>query len=138
MKTEIEFNLNRIFNYDTANKVRVGMKGFFADTVSDLITKIEKGNPLELVEILPKECLTRYRNENGFVYELFYPIEEVEIMNGILYSIEDNLGNIIAKDMNMDTAIILTRALFDAYFNESDIAFTIIRQKENDDKDTEK
>lgn len=51
-------------------------------------------------------------------------------MGEILYCIEDENGNIIAKDMNMDTAMILARALFDNYYNEDDIAFTIKRQKE--------
>lgn len=51
-------------------------------------------------------------------------------MGEILYCIEDENGNVIAKDMNMDTAMILARALFDNYYNEDDIAFTIKRQKE--------
>lgn len=34
-------------------------------------------------------------------------------MGEILYCIEDENGNVIAKDMNMDTAMILARALFD-------------------------
>lgn len=130
VKTESKFDLKRVFNYDAVNKVKVGMKGFFADTVSDLRAKIEKEFPLGLVEILPKECLTRYRNENGFVYELFYPIGGVEIMNEILYCIENDQGNVVAKDMNMDTAMIMVRALFDHYYCENDIAFTIKRQNE--------
>lgn len=50
VKTKNKFDLNRVFNYDTANKVKVGMKGFFADTVSDLRVKVEKENPF--VDIL--------------------------------------------------------------------------------------
>lgn len=51
-------------------------------------------------------------------------------MNEILYCIEDERGNVLAKDMNMDTAMILARALFNTYFNEEDIAYTVKRQKE--------
>lgn len=52
-------------------------------------------------------------------------------MNEILYCIEDQWGNVIAKDLKMDVAMILARALFDTYFGEEDIAYTICRQKEN-------
>lgn len=52
-------------------------------------------------------------------------------MNEILYCIEDHWGNIIAKDMTMDVAMVLARALFDTHFNEECIAYTIKRQKEN-------
>ena len=51
-------------------------------------------------------------------------------MNEILYYIEDERGNILAKDMNMDTAMILLRALFDHY-NEDELTYTLKRQKEN-------
>ena len=52
-------------------------------------------------------------------------------MNEILYCIEDERGNILAKDMNMDTAIVLLRALFDHYYNEDELTYTLKRQKEN-------
>lgn len=56
-------------------------------------------------------------------------------MNEILYCIEDDQGNIIARDMNMDNAMIFVRALFDNYFNEEDIAYTVKRQTEVKDKE---
>lgn len=49
-------------------------------------------------------------------------------MNEILYCVEDNQGNVIARDMNMDNAMIFVRALFDNYFNEEHIAYTVKRQ----------
>lgn len=52
-------------------------------------------------------------------------------MNEILYCIEDQWGNVIAKDLTMDVAMILARALFDTYFNEEDISYTVKRQKED-------
>ena len=52
-------------------------------------------------------------------------------MNEILYCIEDERDNILAKDMNMDTAMILLRALFDHYYNEDELTYTLKRQKEN-------
>lgn len=52
-------------------------------------------------------------------------------MNEILYCIEDERGNILAKDMNMDIAMVLLRALFDHYYNEDKLTYTLKRQKEN-------
>lgn len=52
-------------------------------------------------------------------------------MNEILYCIEDERGNILAKDMNMDTAMVLLRALFDNYYNEDELTYTLKRQKED-------
>lgn len=52
-------------------------------------------------------------------------------MNEILYCVENEYGSVIAKDLNMDNAMIFVRALFNTYFNEEDIAYTIKRQKEN-------
>lgn len=135
VKDENVFDLKRVFNYDTANKVKIGMNGYFADTVDDLKIRVEKEAPQELTEILPKECLTRYRNENGFVYELFYALGDVN-MNEIMYCVENQYGSVIAKNLNMDNAMIFVRALFDHYFGEEDIAFTVRRQ--NEDKDVEK
>lgn len=51
-------------------------------------------------------------------------------MNEILYCVEDERGNVIAKDLNMDNAMIFVKALFCTYFNEVDIAYTIKRKKE--------
>ena len=52
-------------------------------------------------------------------------------MNEILYCIEDERVNIFAKDMNMDTAMVLLRALFDHYYNKDELTYTLKRQKEN-------
>ena len=51
-------------------------------------------------------------------------------MNEILYSVENQYGSVIATNMNMDNAIIFVRALFDTYYGEDDIEYTITRQKE--------
>lgn len=52
-------------------------------------------------------------------------------MNEHLYCVENEYGSIIARDMNLDNAMIFVRALFETYYNEEDPAFTIKRQKEN-------
>lgn len=52
-------------------------------------------------------------------------------MNPILYCIEDQWGNVIAKDLNMDNAMIFIRALLDHYYGEEEISYTVKRQKED-------
>ena len=51
-------------------------------------------------------------------------------MNEILYCVENQYGSVIARDLNMDNAMIFVRALFDRYQREDDISYTIVRQKE--------
>lgn len=69
--------LAKVFDYKNADKARVGMKGYFANTLQALKSEIDADfRPLELTEILGEECLTRFRNSEGFAAELFYPVEE--------------------------------------------------------------
>lgn len=51
-------------------------------------------------------------------------------MKEFLYCIENQYGTVIARDLNMDNAMIFVRALFDHYYGEDDIEFTIKRQNE--------
>lgn len=57
-------------------------------------------------------------------------------MGEILYCVEDQYGTVIAKDMNMDNVMIFVRALFDRYYGEEDISYTVVRQKESDTENT--
>lgn len=84
-KQETEAKLNTLsdeeydktFKYHNADRARLGTKGYFANTQESLKSLIDgDSQPLELTEILGEECTTRFRNEDGFLYELFYPIEE--------------------------------------------------------------
>jgi hypothetical protein len=52
-------------------------------------------------------------------------------MEEILYSvidINDGPEKVVAKDMTLDNATILLKALFNEYFEEQGLAYTIIRQ----------
>lgn len=52
-------------------------------------------------------------------------------MSEILYCVKNGWGTIIARDMTIDVAMTLTRALFDTYFNEDGIEYTIKRQEDD-------
>lgn len=58
-------------------------------------------------------------------------------MNEILYCVEDNWGNVIARDMNMDNAMIFVRAMFDHYYNEEIISYTVKRQTKAKDAEND-
>ena len=52
-------------------------------------------------------------------------------MDEILYSIidtNDGPEKVIAKDMTLDNATILLKALFNEYFREQGLSYTIVRQ----------
>ena len=50
-------------------------------------------------------------------------------MNETLYCVKNEYGSVIAKDLNLDNAMIFVRALFDAHFGEEDLSYSIDRQK---------
>lgn len=66
--------------------------------------------------ILQKIWTTSFNNVN------------ITSMEQYLYSILDEHDNVIASDMTMDTALILLKALFMEYYNESDISYQIVRK----------
>lgn len=49
-------------------------------------------------------------------------------MDEILYTVKDDDARVVARDLNLDNAMIFVRALFDRYFNEKGISYTIERQ----------
>jgi hypothetical protein len=74
-----EFDPDKILTCVTADKAKVGMKGYFGDNIASLRTKFEKGGQIsELIEILDEKNWCRFRYSKGIVYALFYPIDEVE------------------------------------------------------------
>lgn len=68
---------DKTFTYHNADRARCGTKGYFANAQESLKSLIDgDSQPLELTEILGEEYKTRFRDEDGFLYKLFYPIEE--------------------------------------------------------------
>jgi hypothetical protein len=51
-------------------------------------------------------------------------------MEEFLYSIKDETGNIVAQHMRLDSALTLVDALFNKYYSEPKIGYTIIREAE--------
>lgn len=60
-----EFDINNVLTCVTVDKAKVGMKGYFGDSLAFLRTKFENREQIfELVEILYFIQLMRWKNEN--------------------------------------------------------------------------
>lgn len=73
-----EFDPDKILTCVTADKAKVGMRGYFADNISTLKQFFENNNVYELKRVLDEDTLYRFESSNYIAYALFYPIDEVE------------------------------------------------------------
>lgn len=74
-----EFDPDKILTCVTADKAKVGMKGYFADTLLSLRSRVENNEQIsELIEILDEASMCRFKNNEHIKYFLFYPIDEIE------------------------------------------------------------
>lgn len=73
-----EFDPDKILTCVTADKAKVGIRGYFADNISTLKQFFENNNVYELKRVLDEDTLYRFESSNYIAYALFYPIEEVE------------------------------------------------------------
>ena len=72
----MEFDKTRVYSACNADEVKVGSKGYFADSISELKRKISEGDePLTLVKICGEEAATRFTTLSASVYLLFYLVE---------------------------------------------------------------
>lgn len=73
----MKFDKTRVYTACNADEVKVGSKGYFADSISELKRKISEGDePLTLVKICGEEAATRFTTLSASVYLLFYLVEE--------------------------------------------------------------
>lgn len=73
----MEFDKTRVYSACNADEVKVGSKGYFADSISELKKKVNEGNELlTLVKIYGEESATRFSVSTISSYILFYLIEE--------------------------------------------------------------
>lgn len=69
------FDKSKILTCVTADKAKVGMKGYFADDLALLEFNFYKNELYELSEIYDENCTYRFKDDIND-YALFYPIEE--------------------------------------------------------------
>ena len=75
----MEFDKTRVYSAYNADEVKVGSKGYFADSISDLKKKVDEGSELlTLTKIYGEESATRFSISSISSYILFYLVEEPE------------------------------------------------------------
>ena len=75
----MEFDKTRVYSAYNADEVKVGSKGYFADSISDLKKKVDEGSELlTLTKIYGEESATRFAITSISSYILFYLVEEPE------------------------------------------------------------
>lgn len=75
----MEFDKTRVYSACNADEVKVGSKGYFADSINELKKKVDKGNELlTLTKIYGEESATRFSVSPILSYILFYLVEEPE------------------------------------------------------------
>lgn len=73
----MKFDKNRLYTAFNADKVKVGSKGYFADSISELKRKINESEaPFTLTKIYGEEAAARFSISPVTSYILFYLIEE--------------------------------------------------------------
>lgn len=74
-----KFDPNKVLTCVTADKAKVGMRGYFGITIRHIKDNIEKGKIDVLSNVEDNtEYLSPFKREDAEHFPLFYPIEEVE------------------------------------------------------------
>ena len=71
------FDKSKILTCVTADQAKVGMKGYFADSLQTLEERFRNKIVYTLEAIYKAKCRDRFLAE-GYSFALFYPIDEVE------------------------------------------------------------
>ena len=72
------FDINKILTCVTADQAKVGMRGYFADNLTELKIQFKCGTLSPCIEIQNEDFINRFVADDGLGYALFYPIDEVE------------------------------------------------------------
>lgn len=71
-----DFDNDKVLTCASADKAKIGTRGWFASDILSLKLKVKTEKPIKLVQVLDEDCWSRFRNEDQFVWALFYPVEE--------------------------------------------------------------
>lgn len=75
----MEFDVNKVFVSLSADDVKIGSRGYCADSLTDLKIRVEHEDELaygEVIRIHGKDCLYRFRIDNIIDKAFFYLVEE--------------------------------------------------------------
>lgn len=75
----MKFDVNKVFVSLSADDVKIGSRGYCADSLTDLKIRVEHEDELaygEVIRIHGKDCLYRFRIDNIIDKAFFYLVEE--------------------------------------------------------------
>lgn len=74
----MEFDKSRVYTSVNADEVKVGSKGYLANSLESLKKFVSNGTRLldEISEIVSSKCTDRFSDKNELKYNLFYLVEE--------------------------------------------------------------
>lgn len=72
------FDKSKILTCVTADQAKVGMKGYFGDSIKYLREYFDENNIAELKSIRDETYCERFESKENIYWCLFYPIDEVE------------------------------------------------------------
>lgn len=71
-----EFDPNKVLTCVTADKAKVGMRGYFADALASLREEFAQKNIHTLTRTFSEEVCARFEADNYLGWVLFYPVDE--------------------------------------------------------------
>jgi hypothetical protein len=76
-RKKTKFDPNKVLTCVTADKAKVGMKGYFADSLEFLKKEFAVNNIYTLYSINDESCCERFVDKTNYLsWTLFYPIDE--------------------------------------------------------------
>lgn len=74
----MEFDKSRVYTSVNADEVKVGSKGYLANSLESLKEFVSNGTHLldEISEIVSSKCTDRFSDKNELKYNLFYLVKE--------------------------------------------------------------
>ena len=74
----MEFQKENVYTALNADEVKIGSKGYFADSITELKNKVKDEEPSEVGKVYTENNVYRFSDSNGLDYSLFYLVEEPE------------------------------------------------------------
>ena len=79
LRRDRNFNTRNVLTAVTADKAKIGMRGYFADTMATLREEFAQKNVQTLTRVFSKDTCESFEADNYASWILFYPIDEFEV-----------------------------------------------------------
>ena len=67
----MEFDKSKVYTAVNADEVKVGSKGYFADTIAGLKNNIDKENILTVGKVWEEDSISRFQTSGGLIIFFF-------------------------------------------------------------------